>query len=80
MWVFGAIVGCTLVLGVMAYEQLHPLTVSAERFGIGSFATSPKLSAFISALGLTLGSVIAAALWGGRRAAKLDPAAVIFGH
>ena len=80
VWVCGAIIGCTLVLGVMAYEQLHPLAVSAERFGIGSFATSPKASAFCLALGLTFGAVICASLWGGRRAARLSPAAVIFGR
>ena len=80
VWVVGAVIGCTLVLGVMAYEQMHPLTVSAERFGIGSFATSPKASAFATALVLTMLSVATAALWGGRRAAKLSPAEVIFGR
>ena len=80
LWVSGAILGGTLALGVMAYEQLHPLTVSAERFGIGSFATSPKAPAFYLAMGLSFGSVVCAAWWGGRRAAKLSPAAVIFGR
>ena len=80
VWLIGATIGCTLVLGVMAYEQLHPLNVSAERFGIASFATSPKPMAFVWALALTLASVYGAAWWGGRRAAKLNPAAVIFGR
>ena len=52
----------------------------SSRFGIGSFATAPKHSAFVWALVLTFASVYGAAWWGGRRAAKLNPATVIFGR
>ena len=37
-------------------------------------------TAFVWALALTLASVFSAAWWGGRRAAKLNPATVIFGR
>lgn len=80
IWVVGTIIGCTLVLAVMAYEQEHPYTVSEETYGIGSYATSPVPEAFAVACTLAAVMMAASALWSGRRAAKLNPAEVIFGR
>ena len=78
--IVGTTIGCTLVLGVMAYEQEHPYAVSEETFGIGSYATKPVPEAFITACLLAAAMMIGSALWSGRRAAKLNPAEVIFGR
>ncbi len=80
IWVVGTIIGCTLVLGVMAYEQEHPYTVSEETYGIGSYATHPVPEAFVVACALAAVMMVGSALWSGRRAAKLNPAEVIFGR
>jgi lipoprotein-releasing system permease protein len=80
IWFIGTIIGCTLVLGVMAYEQEHPYTVSEETYGIGSYATHPIPEAFVVACALAAIMMVGSALWSGRRAAKLNPAEVIFGR
>lgn len=80
IWLVGTIIGCTLVLGVIAYEQEHPYQVSEETYGIGSYATQPVPEAFIVACALAAVTMIGSAFWSGRRASKLNPAEVIFGR
>ncbi len=80
IWTVGTIIGCTLALGVMAYEQEHPYKVAEETYGIGSYATNPVPEAFLVACVLAAGTMIGSAFWSGRRAAKLNPAEVIFGR
>ena len=80
IWICGTFVGCLGALAVMAYEQSHPYAVSAETYGIGSYATKPQLTAFILACGLAAATMAISALWSGRKASSLNPAAVIFGR
>ena len=80
IWVFGTLVGLTASLGVMAYEQSHPYAVSAETYGISSYATHPKPLAFILACVLSAVTMVMSAWYSGRRAAKLNPIRVIFGR
>ena len=80
IWVLGTIIGFTVVLAVMAYEQSNPYVVSAETYGFGSYATKPKEMAFTASLVLGALTMAASAWWSGRRAAKLDPIQVIFGR
>ncbi len=80
IWIVGTIIGCTAALAVMAFEQSHPYEVSAETYGIGSYATSPKAMAFASACILGALTMAMSAWWSGRRAAKLSPIDVIFGR
>ena len=80
IWAVGTIIGCTAVLAVMAFEQSHPYEVSAETYGIGSYATYPKLSAFVAATILGAGTMALSAWWSGHKAAKLNPVEVIFGQ
>ncbi len=80
IWIIGTIIGCTAALAVMAFEQSHPYEVSAETYGIGSYATSPKVVAFASACILGALTMAMSAWWSGRRAAKLSPIDVIFGR
>ena len=80
IWLIGTVIGCTIALGVMAFEQSNPYTVSEETYGIGSYATSPKLSAFVLAGVLSACTMGLSAWWSGRKAAKLDPVRVIFGR
>jgi lipoprotein-releasing system permease protein len=79
IWLVGAIIGFTIALGVMAYEQAHPYQVSEETYGIGSYATQPKAEAFILAGALAAATMVGSAWWSGRKAAKLNPIEVIFG-
>jgi len=80
IWLVGTIVGFTLVLTVMAYEQTHPYKVSAETYGIGSYATQPKPAFFLVASVLAAATMGLSAWWSGRKAAKLNPIEVIFGR
>ena len=80
IWLVGTIIGATAGLAVMAFEQSHPYEISAETYGIGSYATSPKAAAFISAAVLGALTMAISAWWSGRRAAKLSPIDVIFGR
>ena len=80
IWLAGTLVGCTLALGVMAFEQSNPYTVSEETYGIGSYATMPKASAFLLACVLSACTMGLSAWWSGRKAAQLDPVRVIFGR
>lgn len=80
IWIIGTIMGCTAALAVMAFEQSHPYEVSAETYGIGSYATSPKTMAFATACILGALTMAMSAWWSGRRAAKLSPIDVIFGR
>lgn len=80
IWLIGAILGTSGVLAVMAYEQAHPYAVSAETYGIGSYATQPKAAAFAIATVLAAATMAGSAWWSGRRAARLNPADVIFGR
>jgi len=80
IWIIGTIMGCTAALAVMAFEQSHPYEVSAETYGIGSYATSPKAMAFATACILGALTMAMSAWWSGRRAAKLSPIDVIFGR
>ena len=80
IWVVGTVIGFTIVLAVMAYEQEHPYPVSAETYGIGSYATKPRMAAFIIAGVLGASTMALSAWWSGRRAARLDPIDVIFGR
>jgi lipoprotein-releasing system permease protein len=80
IWLIGTILGVTAVLAVMAYEQLNPLEVSQETYGIGSYSTRPDLVTVLVGVGLALATMVFSAWWSGRRAAKMDPAAVIFGR
>jgi lipoprotein-releasing system permease protein len=80
IWLAGTAIGCATVLGVMAYEQSHPYQVSAETYGIGTYATQPKAFAFMAAIVLAAATMFGSAWWSGRRAAKLNPAEVIFGR
>ena len=80
IWVVGTVVGFTAGLAVMAWEQSNPYEVSAETYGIASYATSPKQVAFVTALVLGALTMAGSAWWSGRRAAKLDPIRVIFGR
>ena len=80
IWIVGTIMGFTGSLAIMAFEQAHPYEVSAETYGIGSYATAPKLAAFVIS-GVLGGLTMAlSAWWSGRRAAKLSPIDVIFGR
>ncbi len=79
IWLVGTIIGVTVSLGVMAWEQAHPYQVSEETYGIASYATSPKSSAFLLATVLAAGTMIGSAWWSGRKAARLKPIEVIFG-
>jgi lipoprotein-releasing system permease protein len=80
IWVVGTVVGCTAVLGLMAYEQAHPMAVSAETYGIGSYATQPQTIPFVLAVSLAALTMAGSAWWSGRKAAHLSPAEVIFGR
>ena len=80
IWVVGTVIGCTAALGVMAYEQTHPYQVSAETYGIGSYATMPQPVAFAVACSLAAAIMVGSAWWSGHRAAKLSPVEVIFGR
>lgn len=80
IWIIGTIIGGTAALAVMAFEQSHPYEVSAETYGIGSYATSPKVMAFATACILGALTMAMSAWWSGRRAAKLSPIDVIFGR
>jgi lipoprotein-releasing system permease protein len=80
IWVLGTIMGLTAALAVMAFEQSHPYEVSAEMYGIGSYATNPKAMAFVTACTLGALTMAMSAWWSGRRAAKLNPIDVIFGR
>ncbi len=80
IWAAGTIIGVALALGVMAYEQSHPYEVSAETYGIGSYATTPKAFAFASAIVLAALTMLGSAWWSSRKAVKMNPAAVIFGR
>ena len=80
IWIVGTIMGLTGSLAIMAFEQAHPYEVSAETYGIGSYATAPKLVAFVSAGVLGALTMALSAWWSGRRAAKLSPIDVIFGR
>lgn len=80
IWVCGTFAGCLGALAVMAYEQSHPYAVSAETYGIGSYATKPQMAAFVMACGLAAATMAVSALWSGRKASSLNPAAVIFGR
>jgi len=80
VWVVGTIVGYTGAMGIMAYEQAHPFEVSAESHGIASFATHPTAEAMLLAAGLAGATMLGSAIWSGRRAARLNPVEVIFGH
>ena len=80
IWFVGTLVGCTMALAVMAFEQSHPYAVSEETYGIGSYATQPKLAAFAAAVSLAAATMLVSAWWSGRRAAKLRPVEVIFGR
>ena len=80
VWAVGAAAGLMVVLSVMAYEQRHPFRVSAETYGFDSFATRPQLAPLLTALALAGLAALAAAWWSGRRAARLNPAEVIFGR
>lgn len=80
IWLIGTIVGVGVVLWVMAYEQSNPYQVSAELYGIGSYATKPKQVAFAAATILGACTMAASAWWSGRRAARLNPVDVIFGR
>ena len=72
--------GYTAALTVIAYEQVHPYTVAEELYGIGSYATNLKPGMFVFAGVLAALTMAGSAWWGGRKAAKLNPAAVIFGR
>ncbi len=76
----GTFIGFTMALGVMAYEQLNPYQISAETYGIASYATNPKLVSFLTAGALGFCTMAASAWWSGRRAVKLNPIDVIFGR
>ena len=78
IWVVGTIAGVTVVLALMAYEQAHPFEVSAETYGIGSYATEPQSMAFVTAIVLAALTMAGSAWWGGRKVAKLNPVEVIF--
>lgn len=80
IWAVGTVIGFVAVLGIMAYEQAHPFKVSAETYGISSYATQPKLMAFVLAGVLAAVTMLASAWWGGRKATKLNPVEVIFGR
>jgi len=80
IWVVGTIIGCTLALAVMAYEQFHPYEVSAETYGIGSYATEPRPTPFLVAILLGALTMLVSAWWSSRRAARLNPVEVIFGR
>lgn len=80
IWLAGTIIGCTLALALMAYEQAHPYQVSAETYGIGSYATQPKTYALVIACALAAATMLCSAWWSGSRAAKLSPVRVIFGR
>lgn len=80
IWMVGVVLGFTAALTVMAYEQSHPYQVSAETYGIASYATSPKQAAFVIAGVLSALTMAGSAWWSGRKAARLDPIAVIFGR
>lgn len=80
IWIVGTIVGFTGALALMAFEQSNPYEVSAETYGIGSYATAPKMLAFISAGVLGALTMALSAWWSGRRAARLSPIDVIFGR
>lgn len=80
IWVFGVLLGFTLAMGVIAYEQAHPYEVSAETYGIATYATQPKPAAFATAALLAAAAMVVAAWWSGRRARRLNPAEVIFGR
>ncbi len=80
IWAIGTVIGFTIVLGIMAYEQIHPFKVSAETCGIDSFATVPRLEAFVMAGILAACTMMGSAWWSGRRAARLNPIEVIFGR
>lgn len=78
VWVAGTALGLAAVLGVMAYEQSHPLVMSAQAYGITSYATSPRLKTCVAATVLGAAAMAASALWGGRKTVKQNPSAVIF--
>lgn|GEM_PF-3595635 len=78
--VIGTFIGFTVVMGVMGYEQSNPYQVSAETYGIASYATKPKLWSFLTAGILGFCTMAASAWWSGRRAVKLNPIDVIFGR
>ncbi|HHH75564.1 MAG TPA: ABC transporter permease, partial [Phycisphaerae bacterium] len=80
IWIVGTLLGWAAVLGVMAWEQANPYQVSAETYGIGSYATRPDMQVFLLATLLSGVTMIGSALWSGRRAAKMNPADVIFGR
>jgi lipoprotein-releasing system permease protein len=81
IWLVGTVLGVTLALGVMAYEQVYPLyNVSAETYGIDFYSTQPSATAFGVACALAAASMAASAWLSGRRAARLNPAEVIFGR
>lgn len=80
IWLVGTSIGLTGALAVMAFEQSHPYEVSAEVYGIGSYATSPKAVAFVTACILGGLTMAMSAWWSGRRAARLNPIDVIFGR
>jgi lipoprotein-releasing system permease protein len=80
IWLVGGIVGVSLSLAVMAYEQMVPIQVSAEMYGISSYATQPKAPAFVMTAALTAGTMLFSAWRSGRSAARLSPAQVIFGR
>jgi len=80
IWAVGTVIGAGLALVVMVYEQSHPYQVSAETYGIGSYATQPKAFAFASAIILAAMTMLGSAWWSSRKAVKMNPAAVIFGR
>jgi len=80
IWIVGTIIGFTASLAVMVFEQVHPYQISAETYGIGSYATAPKTLAFVSAGVLGVLTMVLSAWWSGRRAARLSPIDVIFGR
>jgi lipoprotein-releasing system permease protein len=81
IWVMGASLGTSAAVGVMAYEQAYPLyQMSAETYGIDSYATQPKALAFAAAWVLSLATIVFSAVRSGQSAANLSPVRVIFGR
>jgi lipoprotein-releasing system permease protein len=78
IWVIGTLLGVTLALGVMAYEQAHPQAVSEETYGIGSYATEPLAGPIAVTIALAAATMAISALWSGWKAARLNPIEVIF--
>lgn len=80
IWLLGTILGAAGVLGVMAYEQMNPMEVSEATYGIEAYAARPDLMTMLVGAGLALATMVFSAWWSGRRASKMNPAAVIFGR